>query len=311
LVFTHERYIYGEIAVIKNGVWSGKPSDGFGPDQCWEYAKYTDIISEGFNVSKATKSFKKAVIMQTPQTGGAFFQHFIDRGWSKIMQVWDMLVHDPEIKIIVAGSFKMHPNVEKLWARFGFQDRLVWTQGREVIHAEEMIFPCVAPHYHPYTYQKAQEALKLRLHVPLQERKKIVYLTRKDKSRPVVNEPDVLKAIEDWMAANGRDEELLVFLHKDWPDLDDLIRLFNEHTLAVIGPHGGAFYNVVFCPANTLVVEFSPTRPNGSAYRWPEAVWWPSHFTGQRYYQLPIDTNTMAMTVDPKMVVDILNAELL
>lgn len=72
----------------------------------------------------------------------------------------DLLVSDPEIKIIVSVSFKKHPNVEKLWARFGFlvpllppfsnvwlapflticwQDRLVYVEPRkDTVYAEEV-----------------------------------------------------------------------------------------------------------------------------------------------------------------------------
>jgi hypothetical protein len=42
---------------------------------------------------RPTRSFKKAVVMLTPVTGGAYYQHFIDRGWSKLMQVWYVALH--------------------------------------------------------------------------------------------------------------------------------------------------------------------------------------------------------------------------
>jgi hypothetical protein len=71
LVFTHRRYIYGEIAVISDGtrvswagpttraqpclltlgvclgVWSGKPDDTFGPFECWEKADYRWLTAQG------------------------------------------------------------------------------------------------------------------------------------------------------------------------------------------------------------------------------------------------------------------------
>lgn len=90
---------------------------------------------------------------------------------------------DPSIKILVADSFKHHQNVVRLWERFGLADRLIWrpplTGGSSPIHAKEMIFTCVAPHYHPFGYQRAQQLLRIDRTVPLSERKKLVYLTRK------------------------------------------------------------------------------------------------------------------------------------
>jgi hypothetical protein len=41
-----------------------------------------------------------------------------------------------------------------------------------------MIFPCVATHYHPLVYQRAQRRLGVDPDVPLDKRKKIVYFTR-------------------------------------------------------------------------------------------------------------------------------------
>lgn len=59
--------------------------------------------------------------MLTPQTGGAYYQHFIDRGWSKLIQAWDLINEDPEVKILVSPSYLKHPNVEQLWDRFGLK----------------------------------------------------------------------------------------------------------------------------------------------------------------------------------------------
>jgi hypothetical protein len=43
----------------------------------------------------------------------------------------------------------------------------------------QMIFPCVATHYHPLVYQRAQRLVGVDPNVPLDKRKKIVYLTRR------------------------------------------------------------------------------------------------------------------------------------
>jgi hypothetical protein len=115
--------------------------------------------------------------------------------------------------------------------------------------------------------------------------------------------------------------------------------------VAVVGPHGGAFYNALFCARKTLVIEFFPismrgphtharthahvtarmhtrefcvgsrrasshARSSGDAYRWPECIWWPSHFLGFRYYQVPIRTKSAAVNVQPHLVTDILRHEL-
>jgi capsular polysaccharide biosynthesis protein len=46
-----------------------------------------------------------------------------------------------------------------------------------------------------------------------------------------------------------------------------LIACAFAEVVAVIGPHGGAFYNTFFCARGTLVIEFFPLKPSGtSAY---------------------------------------------
>ncbi|ELR21744.1 uncharacterized protein ACA1_384800 [Acanthamoeba castellanii str. Neff] len=284
LVFTHARYIYGEIAVIKDGVWSGKPDDTFGQFECWEKADFRWIAQGKAAAKRPTKSFKKAVVMLTPVTGGAYYQHFIDRGWSKLIQAW----------ILVSPGFKRHPNVERLWERFGMKDRLVYVNPKDTVYAEE----------------RAQRRLGVDPDVPLDKRKKIVYFTRKGKSRQVLNEDELVAGIRTWLKDNKRPEELLVFESEDWPDLDKLIHFFNQEVVAVVGPHGGAFYNALFCARKTLVIEFFPISMRGDAYRWPECIWWPSHFLGFRYYQVPIRTKSAAVNVQPHLVTDILRHEL-
>jgi hypothetical protein len=50
----------------------------------------------------------------------------------------DMLVADPEIRILVSPEFKRHPNVERLWERFGMKDRLVYVNPKDTVYAEEV-----------------------------------------------------------------------------------------------------------------------------------------------------------------------------
>jgi len=312
LVFTHKRYVYGEIIIVKDGLWAGRPNDQFGALECWEKSDYKWLLESGNQNRKKLLSLDKAAVLITPATGGAFFQHFIDRGWSKLIQIWDLLQSDPEIKILVSTSFQRHQNVEKLWKRFGLADRLVWVDPKQhQVFAKEMIFPCVATHYHPYVYQRAQRLLGVDSDVPLNKRKKIVYLTRQNKSRKVVNEKELLAALEFWLKDHDRMEELYVFEHDHWPDLNDLIRFFNQEVLAVVGPHGGAFYNSFFCARQTLIIEFFPTDASGMrAKRWPECIWWPSHFLGFRFYQVPTPLVNNIMTIEPKWIIDIFEQEL-
>lgn len=112
LLYTHHRYIYGEIVVVKNGtiiyivhpssppsfsliplpsrpkgVWMSKPHAEFYSGSCDQFASYDWLIPKSSSTQPA-ESYEKLLIFMTPATGGAFFQHFIDRGWSALMQMW-------------------------------------------------------------------------------------------------------------------------------------------------------------------------------------------------------------------------------
>jgi len=93
---------------------------------------------------------------------------------------------------------------------------------------------------------------------------KIIYFSREGTSvhnpgRNVLNERKLLQAIAQWLEDEGREEELVLFDHKKLKGLDDYLSFFKDARV-VLGPHGGAFYNLLFAPPKTLVIEFFPAR---------------------------------------------------
>lgn len=93
--------------------------------------------------------------------------------------------------------------------------------------------------------------------------------------RGVVNEEEILLLLRQRYG-----EGLVVFAGSDW-DVKSTIELFTRARL-VIGPHGGAFVNTVFSPADTALVEFLPAlQPTQHYYRTSACL-------GQHYWPLPI-----------------------
>eukprot|EP01087_Luapelamoeba_hula_P007893 TRINITY_DN1941_c0_g1_i10.p1 TRINITY_DN1941_c0_g1~~TRINITY_DN1941_c0_g1_i10.p1 ORF type:complete len:235 (-),score=52.91 TRINITY_DN1941_c0_g1_i10:940-1599(-) len=192
------------------------------------------------------------------------------------------------------------------------RSRLVYYKRGSTVTASQMYFSCVAPHYHPYTYQKAHSLLLGNAsfsHSPKQlpgssnsggkTEFRIVYLSRRGNSRYVINEEPLLDAIEAMLTENNNNNNnnnnnahytLDVFKHSLYPTLDDTIEYFSQARV-LIGPHGGAFYNQIFCPAGTLIIEMFPYESGTKALRWPESVWWPAQFLGHNYYQIPESSN--------------------
>jgi len=104
-------------------------------------------------------------------------------------------------------------------------------------------------------------------------------------------------------------EELVLFNHKDFPDFKSVRDFFNFKVRAVIGPHGGAFYNINFASQNTLVVEFFPFKDQ-VGMRYPEGTWWQAACLQQNYYMIPVQSDGDGdITINVEDVIDILRKE--
>lgn len=128
--------------------------------------------------------------------------------------------------------------------------------------------------------------------------------------RAIGNENGMIEAIKGFLAESGRKEELVVFDHRKYSSLDEHIRLFQQARV-MIGPHGGGFYNLLFCPSRTLSIEFFPNN------RWDQHIalasfWIHTRAIDGKYYLLPITpyNGQHDMNVDIPAVVDILRKEL-
>jgi hypothetical protein len=205
-----------------------------------------------------------------------------------------------------------------------------------------MNYACRVPRFHPWIWQKIQELIGGELDppthykkkiimgaggggggggegvkfeeipiLPINERKKVVYLTRRN-TRKVMNEGPLLEAMQQWVKARGKGEEIVVFEHAKYPTKKAIKELFNYEAKAVIGPHGGAFYNINFCARGTVVVEFFPCSAGASprGHRYPEGTWWQSACLDHRFWSLPLEATGGGDVVVPiDDVIHILNTE--
>lgn len=316
LIFSERRFVQGEVVVIRNGVWRGKPDQSFGEDRKCAYSSDYHWVRPDPQ-AQVSLEVDKLFVFMTPS--GSFFQHFVDRGWSRLFQIWSLLQADPEIMMLNPGRYA-HPIVGQILKRLGIgPERLVSSLPRErgkshFIRAKEMYFSCVAPHYHPYPYQKAAEILGVDMDVPLDAKDTILYLSRSHgtskKSRPVVNANAVVGALRHWVQVHGRNETVRIFHHSDFPTLEALMQFMNRRVKVLVGPHGGAFYNQIFTSAQTVMIEFFPFH-GGQPQRWTEGTWWPARFGGRRFWMLPTSgAKNAAIRVDPELPPRILDVEL-
>jgi len=144
-----------KLTIITTGYYNGVPDDSFDEHRKCAYSSNYHMIIPPATTIPPQQHFDKLLILMMSVTGGAYFQHFIDRGLSILVQAWSMLQKDPDIKLLVSPIFDRHPIVPQIYERLGLKDRLVY-RSLLPITASKMYFSCVSPHYHPYVYQKVR-----------------------------------------------------------------------------------------------------------------------------------------------------------
>ena len=71
----------------------------------------------------------------------------------------------------------------------------------------------------------------------------------------VDNEEAVLEAIYGVLEERGRGERLVIFSPSNFPHVQDLARFMAANVSALVGPHGGAWYNSWWVGRDTLLLE--------------------------------------------------------
>lgn len=142
-------------------------------------------------------------------------------------------------------------------------------------------------------------------------RRRVIYASRRDVAgiaggervgsggggRGVINEDALIALLRKRYG-----DEMTVFVGGEH-DVMPTVELFSDARM-VIGPHGGAFVNTLFCAEGTAIVEFVPARqPTQYFYRTSACL-------GQQYWPLPIRDRGHAdsLRVPPEELVRILDA---
>lgn len=107
----------------------------------------------------------------------------------------------------------------------------------------------------------------------------VLFLTRKDeKKRRLNQESDVIEVVNSTVAAAG--VFLLIFRHTN--TYEDALLFRNA--IMVVGLHGGAFTNIIFCSVHTVVLEIAPP-PDALNIRYCFAAI--GYHRGFRYFMYP------------------------
>uniref|UniRef100_A0A0G4GDN1 Glycosyltransferase 61 catalytic domain-containing protein n=1 Tax=Chromera velia CCMP2878 TaxID=1169474 RepID=A0A0G4GDN1_9ALVE len=172
--------------------------------------------------------------------------------------------------------------------------------------AKQIVYNCRSVLMHPWFFLRFTELMGVMRDTPMEERKTVFYLPPKGDFRKVLNEEVLLEVISKRLEERGQGETLVVLdSHRT---AKDMLQLLGKNARAIIGPHGGKFYNMLFCPKNTLVIEFNPPDRGGWSQFYEYAA-----MLDFVYAQLPISPTAKPehnMFVPPDHVLQILDEHL-
>lgn len=238
----------------------------------------------------------KVVYLIVPE--GYAFQHFLDGVLPKIVQAEDF-INDPEVKFFVSLSSKW-PIVGELYKRLGIDTNRMIISNRNDISADELIVPCVCPPMHPYLWKRAQYLFKLPHLTSSSSSSKnendeffyILYLSRNkgtyNGGRRVINEKEFIDTTNDILRNTKYRFE--VFDSKKYRNLDELFGFLSK-VKVLMGPHGGAFYNMFFMRSGSTILEFLPKSSSFFANMVRYITYRNSVMLGHYYYALGCDTS--------------------
>jgi len=303
LAYYTPQHVRGHISAVRNGVYRGWVDCG----QSTPLEFFTKVLERNEYSSATTYDSLVSLVCD----GGWSFQHFIDNVFPKIAHAWELIGTDANVKLLVDLTDRRHKPVLELLKFIGFDEqRIVRFSLSHKLVARELLVPCHAPPIHPFLWSKMQALLGV-AQVPLSERRIISYLSRSNRKehanagRTVLNEHATLEALREWAQRRQPPMQLEVFSSSALGTPERVVEYF-ERVAVMIGPHGGAFYNQVFAPRDTVLVEFMPVLRSEfrSTMRHPaRMVWTMAGLLNQTYYQMPCEASRPDDTAD--MEVDI------
>jgi capsular polysaccharide biosynthesis protein len=321
VAFYTDRFLYGRGNVVgPNATYRRDHTCGWPTD--YRYDTWPSIAAEGSREHAARPEgpggqphfqFDKAINLLAPQSWS--FQHFVNDVMPKFVQYWELLHEETDIQIIIERG-RDRAVVDKILAYFDIDmSRFHDYNHKNVVNvAKEMHFGCVAPPMHPWLWQGMREIFKVK-YVPFKHRKTIVILSRREGAanggRKVLNEDAMIEEIQKLVDERGQNEKVVVFRHKDYPNFDDYLAFFNRAKV-LIGPHGGAFDNLIFTPRDTLVMEFQPVERAAKRSFFPNAMmFYQTGMLDHRYYRCFEDNKGNGnMDVRIDKVISVLRREL-
>ncbi|KAG7445099.1 uncharacterized protein BT62DRAFT_951443 [Guyanagaster necrorhizus] len=306
----------GQNFVFENVTYlSPKSYDRWSDDACMAKLGSSEGIqpfdaSEVLARPKPPSIYGTALVALSPESFA--FQHHLDH-ITHIIAQGSHLTYGPETPYVITGR-QGNGFVKQLWKGLGFDDEHVLYRARKDILANRMIFSCRTVLVHPWLSLKTLEAFGIDYMKPSPTRNKILYMSRsergihmRNRGRRVLNEPELLSAIEAYLAERGKDEEVVIFSEGMLDNVPKFFKWCNENVMAVIGPHGGAMYHHRWAARGTVVIEMMPTSYTSMT------IYEEASVLSQTYAVLVVEPSSQGgtnMIINPVHVVSLLQRHL-
>lgn len=146
---------------------------------------------------------------------------------------------------------------------------------------------CIAPPLHPSILRSIRQMLSVpqKIPIPLQEAR-VVFLNQPqalEGERRIVNRNEFR-----FFLYNHYSTALSIFNGKHAAQPEDLVKFFSTVRM-LIGVSGPAFLNMIFCPKDTIIIEYSPMMADGEIRSQGDnhtLYWALASMLGQRYYRV-------------------------
>jgi len=245
--------------------------------------------------------------------GGEAFQHFILDTLPTLAGVIDFLETREGEDFRIVSHFRGSPAIRYFWRKLGLTHRVIQkpinAAERFVIHADRVLYSGYMPTLGEYglyprnVLRPLQWRLGLLQPVP---RDRVLYLRRdRNSKRSIEGEDQLLSRLQAELADSG----LKLEVFQSSLDQDQDMECF-KRARVILGPHGGAFANLIFAQPGTHVIEFLPIYELFQAGQDTRAMYWGlSQAAGLDYWTVQprnFDFDSMNMKVDVDEVIEII-----
>ena len=216
-----------------------------------------------------------------PQSNG--FAHFIDGVLPKLMQAFHIVNSTHQIKLLILRPWDR--NIEHILSMLGIPEERILYYDSGYYQANYVLDTCVTPPLHPNLWHKVRLELGVEVHNSVRHSEGyVLYVSRKgtrNYGRNILNEDEII----EYLTHRYGDAIQIIQKPKSIYSTKDLFR----NARILLGVHGGALYNLMFCPKWTEIIEIMPTESNGdivpASMHAHTMVWKMSSMLGQRHWR--------------------------